>query len=49
MSARMWASLDEKLLEMFLDLHGLTQAEVKQELGALLAACRRENVYCACV
>ncbi|OSN02152.1 hypothetical protein AU490_02135 [Lonsdalea populi] len=35
--------------ELFLDLHGLTQQEAKQELGALLAACRREHVYCACV
>ncbi|RNM09293.1 endonuclease SmrB [Dickeya undicola] len=35
--------------ELFLDLHGLTQLEAKQELGALLAACRREHVYCACV
>lgn len=35
--------------ELFLDLHGLTQEEAKKELGALLAACRREHVYCACV
>jgi Uncharacterized protein conserved in bacteria len=35
--------------ELFLDLHGLTQKEAKQELGALLAACRREHVHCACV
>ncbi|SLM62301.1 MULTISPECIES: endonuclease SmrB [Dickeya] len=35
--------------ELFLDLHGLTQLEAKQELGALLAACQREHVYCACV
>ncbi|QTF07704.1 endonuclease SmrB [Brenneria izadpanahii] len=35
--------------ELFLDLHGLTQLQAKQELGALLAACRREHVYCACV
>jgi DNA-nicking Smr family endonuclease len=35
--------------ELFLDLHGLTQAEAKQELGALMAACRREHVHCACV
>lgn len=35
--------------ELFLDLHGLTQAEAKQELGALIAACRREHAYCACV
>jgi len=35
--------------EFFLDLHGLTQLEAKQELGALIAACRREHVHCACV
>jgi DNA-nicking Smr family endonuclease len=35
--------------ELFLDLHGLTQKEAKQELGALIAACRREHVHCACV
>jgi DNA-nicking Smr family endonuclease len=35
--------------ELFLDLHGLTQLQAKQELGALIAACRREHVWCACV
>ncbi|CDG20827.1 conserved protein of unknown function [Xenorhabdus poinarii G6] len=35
--------------ELFLDLHGLTQLQAKQEIGALIAACRREYVYCACV
>lgn len=35
--------------ELFLDLHGLTQLQAKQELGALIAACRREHVFCACV
>lgn len=35
--------------ELFLDLHGMTQAQAKQELGALIAACRREHVHCACV
>ncbi|QCR35439.1 endonuclease SmrB [Nissabacter sp. SGAir0207] len=35
--------------DLFLDLHGLTQHEAKQELGALIAACRREHVHCACV
>ena len=28
---------------------GLTQMQAKQELGALIAACRREHVFCACV
>ncbi len=27
----------------------LTQMQAKQELGALIAACRREHVFCACV
>lgn len=35
--------------EMFLDLHGLTKQQAKQELGALIAACRREHLCCACV
>lgn len=35
--------------DLFLDLHGLTQLQAKQELGALIAACKREHVYCACV
>ncbi|WP_340617797.1 endonuclease SmrB [Xenorhabdus entomophaga] len=35
--------------ELFLDLHGLTQLQAKQEIGALVAACRREHVYCACI
>lgn len=35
--------------ELFLDLHGLTQLQAKQELGAMIAACKREHVNCACV
>lgn len=35
--------------DLFLDLHGLTQLQAKQELGALIAACKREHVHCACV
>lgn len=35
--------------ELFLDLHGLTQQQAKRELSALLAACIKENVQCACV
>jgi len=35
--------------DLFLDLHGLTQKQAKQELGALVAACRREHVHCASV
>ncbi len=33
----------------FLDLHGLTQLQVSRNWGALIAACRREHVFCACV
>ncbi|KLN96852.1 endonuclease SmrB [Moellerella wisconsensis] len=35
--------------ELFLDLHGLTQLQAKQEIGALISACKREHVYCACI
>ncbi|MFU9136766.1 endonuclease SmrB [Erwinia tasmaniensis] len=35
--------------EIFLDLHGLTQKQAKSELGALIAACRREHIFCASV
>ncbi|ORM63152.1 endonuclease SmrB [Pantoea rodasii] len=35
--------------EIFLDLHGLRQQQAKQELGALIAACRREHLFCASV
>lgn len=35
--------------EMFLDLHGMTQLDAKRELGALIAACLKENIRCACV
>lgn len=35
--------------EIFLDLHGLTQQQARQELGALIAACRREHLFCASV
>ena len=38
-----------ELKKLFLDLQGLTQMQAKQELGALIAACRREHVFCACV
>lgn len=35
--------------EIFLDLHGLTQQQAKQELGALIIACRREQLFCASI
>ncbi|MFB6421886.1 MAG: endonuclease SmrB [Candidatus Malihini olakiniferum] len=35
--------------DFFLDLHGLTQLQAKQELDSLLTACRREYICCACV
>lgn len=35
--------------DLFLDLHGLTQKEAKQEIAALITACLREHIYCACI
>lgn len=35
--------------EIFLDLHGLTQQQAKKELGAMIAECRRERLFCASV
>lgn len=35
--------------KLFLDLHGLTRKTAKQELGALIAACQRELINCACI
>lgn len=35
--------------DLMLDLHGLTQQEAKNELGALIDACRRQHIRCACV
>jgi len=35
--------------DVFLDMHGMTQAEAKRELGAMIAYCIKENVHCACV
>lgn len=35
--------------ELFLDLHGLTQQQTKEELAALITACCDENISCACV
>ncbi|MFT6984510.1 MAG: DNA-nicking Smr family endonuclease [Psychromonas sp.] len=35
--------------EIILDLHGLTQEEAKRELGALIACCKREGLYCCSV
>ncbi|MBT0724094.1 endonuclease SmrB [Rosenbergiella sp. S61] len=35
--------------EICLDLHGLTQQQAKKELGAMIAACRRERLFCASV
>ncbi|AWX14452.1 endonuclease SmrB [Mergibacter septicus] len=35
--------------ELFLDLHGLTREQAKQELAALILACEKENIICACV
>ncbi|OCG00365.1 endonuclease SmrB [Gilliamella sp. wkB112] len=35
--------------EFFLDLHGLTLAEAKKEISALIAACLQERAHCACI
>ena len=35
--------------EIFLDMHGMRQREAKRELGAMIAYCLRESLYCACV
>ncbi len=35
--------------ELFLDLHGLSQRQAKQEIAALIAACYRNNIHCACI
>lgn len=35
--------------DLFLDLHGLTREEAKQELAALLLACEKEHMACVCV
>ncbi|AGH81736.1 Smr protein/MutS2 [Psychromonas sp. CNPT3] len=35
--------------EIILDLHGLTQLEAKRELGALIACCKKEGLYCCSV
>nr|WP_269472403.1 endonuclease SmrB [Candidatus Erwinia haradaeae] len=32
--------------EIVLDLHGLTQIQAKKELGALIATCRQNHLYC---
>lgn len=35
--------------DMYLDMHGMTQQEAKRELAAMIAACIKESVSCACV
>ncbi|NAW58503.1 MULTISPECIES: endonuclease SmrB [unclassified Vibrio] len=35
--------------DVFLDMHGMTQAEAKRELGAMIAYCVKNEVHCACV
>lgn len=37
------------LSELFLDLYGLMQLQVKQELGVLIVVCCCEYVFCVCV
>lgn len=41
-------TLSEEDLALFRQLMAGTR-KIKQELGALIAACRREHVFCACV
>jgi DNA-nicking Smr family endonuclease len=35
--------------EIILDLHGLNQTQSKRELGALIACCKKEGLYCCSV
>lgn len=35
--------------DLFLDLHGLTREQAKQELAALILACEKEHLLCACI
>lgn len=35
--------------ELILDLHGLDQQSAKKEIAALLKACQKEHVNCACI
>ncbi|MFC0178933.1 endonuclease SmrB [Thorsellia kenyensis] len=35
--------------ELFLDVHGLTQLQAKREISALVTACLKESVQCACI
>lgn len=35
--------------ELILDLHGLNRESAKQELAALITACKKQHVACACV
>ncbi|MEA9445750.1 endonuclease SmrB [Candidatus Fukatsuia symbiotica] len=35
--------------DIFLDLHGLTQRQAKQELAAMIVVCKHEHIHCASV
>ncbi|WP_440053571.1 endonuclease SmrB [Pseudoalteromonas sp. T1lg65] len=35
--------------ELILDLHGLNKETVKQELAALIHACKKQHIACACI
>ncbi|TCJ96205.1 DNA-nicking Smr family endonuclease [Volucribacter psittacicida] len=35
--------------DLFLDLHGLTKQQAKQELAALLLVCEKEHIFCASI
>lgn len=35
--------------DVYLDMHGMRQAQAKKELAAMIAYCLKEDVICACV
>lgn len=35
--------------ELILDLHGLNKEDTKAELVALISACKKQHIHCACV
>ncbi|XZQ55221.1 MAG: endonuclease SmrB [Arsenophonus sp.] len=35
--------------ELFLDLHGLSKRQAKQEIGELISTCYKNNIHCSCI
>lgn len=35
--------------EVFVDLHGLSQRQAKQEISVVITTCYRDNIHCACI